>query len=177
MSHLNPLALLVAHQARVLATAFDADDSRHAFRMLRPMRKLIRQGPREAKNMILESMFGLSLVLNVSLNSQGPTTNPAAWQQLPVPQRQATLLPMVHRATDCIVRKVSTDPRYSADMRPNEINDLIVDSISACGRVVREMIDAHDRIYGSGSGKAFLLGPYLDVLPAAVVQQVKVPAR
>jgi hypothetical protein len=35
------------------------------------------------------------------------------------------------------------------------------------------MIDAHDRMYGSGSGEAFLLGPYLDVLPAAVVGQVK----
>jgi hypothetical protein len=129
--------------------------------------------------MILESMFGLSLVLNVSLTAQVPAANAATWQQLPVPQQQAALLPMVHRATDCIVRKVSTDPRYSADMRPNEINDLIVDSISACGRLVREMIDAHDRMYGSGSGKAFLLGPYLDVLPAAVVQQVKakVPAR
>lgn len=129
--------------------------------------------------MILESMFGLSLVLNVSLNSQTPAASSAASRQLPVPQQQAALLPMVRRATDCIVRNVSADPRYSADMRPNEINDLIVDSISACGRLVRQMIDAHDRMYGSGSGEAFLLGPYLDVLPAAVVQQVKakVPAR
>lgn len=129
--------------------------------------------------MILESMFGLSLVLNVSLNSQTSAANSPTWRQLPVPQQQAALLPMVRRATDCIVRKVSADPRYSADMRPNEVNDLIVDSISACGRLVRQMIDAHDRMYGSGSGEAFLLGPYLDVLPAVVVQQVKakVPAR
>ena len=28
-------------------------------------------------------------------------------------------------------------------------------------------------MYGDGSGEAFLLGPYLDVLPAAVVKQVK----
>jgi hypothetical protein len=77
------------------------------------------------------------------------------------------------------VRKVSTDPRYRADLRPGEINDLIVDSIAACVRAVRAMIDAHDRLYGIGSGEAFLLGPYLDVLPAAVVRQVKMrsPAR
>ena len=74
------------------------------------------------------------------------------------------------------MRKVTADPRYSTDMRPDEINDLIVDSISACARPVRAMIDAHDRMYGNGSGEAFLLGPYLDVLPAAVVKQVRVRA-
>ena len=129
--------------------------------------------------MILESMFGLSLVFNVSLNTPDPAANPTAWMQLSVPQRQAALLPLVRRATDCIVRKVSGDTRYSPDMRPAEMNDLIVDSIAACGRTVRAMIDAHDRMYGDGSGEAFLLGPYLDVLPAAVVRQVKagVPRR
>jgi hypothetical protein len=129
--------------------------------------------------MILESVFGLSLVLNVSLDGEAPATKSTTWQQLSVPQRQAALLPMVRRATDCIVRKVSADPRYSADMRPDEINNLIVEKVPTCGRVVREMIDAHDRMYGAGSGEAFLLGPYLDVLPAAVVTQVraKEPAR
>jgi hypothetical protein len=64
-------------------------------------------------------------------------------------------------------------------MRADEINDLIVESIAGCGRSVRAMIDAHDRLYGAGSGEAFLLGPYLDVLPSAVAHQVKVktPAR
>ncbi len=36
----------------------------------------------------------------------------------------------------------SDDPRYKAELRPDEINDLIVDSISACKRPVRAMIDA-----------------------------------
>jgi hypothetical protein len=39
------------------------------------------------------------------------------------------------------------------------------------------MIDAHDRLYGIGSGEAFLLGPYLDVLPSAVAKQVKVKTQ
>jgi hypothetical protein len=124
--------------------------------------------------MILESLFGLSLVLNVSLDTTTPPANPAAWMQLSVPQKDAALLPLVRRATDCIVRQVSADPRYSTDMRPDDFNDLIVDSISACERPVRAMIDAHDRMYGYGSGEAFLLGPYLDVLPAAVVKQVRI---
>jgi hypothetical protein len=128
--------------------------------------------------MILKSLFGLSLVLNVSLGTQTQMSiGPATWLQMSVRQKDAALLPLVRRATDCIVRKVATDPRYSNDLRPGDVNDLIVDSISACGRPVRAMIDAHDRMYGNGSGEAFLLGPYLDVLPSAVVGQVKVKSR
>ncbi|MDO8874933.1 MAG: hypothetical protein Q8M24_22520 [Pseudolabrys sp.] len=124
--------------------------------------------------MIVESLLGLSLVLNVSLDTQPPSSPATAWNQLSVRQKEAALLPLVLRATDCIVRKVSADRRYSSDIRPADINGVIVDSISACARPVRAMIDAHDRMYGEGSGEAFLLGPYLDVLPAAVVKQVKV---
>ena len=129
--------------------------------------------------MILKTLFGLSLVITVSLNAQTPPADPAAWMQMSVRERDAALLPLVQRATECIVLQVSADPRYKAELRPDEINDLIVDSITACRRPVRAMIDAHDRMYGHGSGEAFLLGPYLDVLPAAVVRQVKVktPAR
>ncbi|HMJ41658.1 MAG TPA: hypothetical protein VK522_05195 [Pseudolabrys sp.] len=130
--------------------------------------------------MILEAMVGLSLVLNVSLATENPTTpDPSPWLQMSVRQKDAALLPLVRTATDCILRAVEGDPRYGPGLRPGEINDLIVDSISACGQPVRAMMDAHDRMYGKGSGEAFLLGPYLDVLPSAVVSQakVKMPAR
>lgn len=129
--------------------------------------------------MILESLFGLSLVMNVSLDTSTPAANPAAWLQMSVRQKDAVLLPLVRRATECVVRQVTADPRYSADLRPDAFNDLIVDSIPACAQPVRAMIDAYDRMYGYGSGEAFLLGPYLDVLPAAVVRQVRIrtPAR
>jgi len=128
--------------------------------------------------MIIESLFGLSLVLNVSLdNPQPDLSNRTAWLQMSTPQREAALLPLVERATACIVRRVNDDPRYRADMRPDEVNDLIVSSIAACKVAVRAMISAHDRLFGNGSGEAFLLGPYLDVLPAAVTKQVKIKAR
>ena len=125
--------------------------------------------------MILEPLFGLSLVLNVSLNMQTPNgASAGAGQQMSARQKDAVLLPLVRQATDCIVRKVFADPRYRVELRPSTINDLIVDSMAACVRPVLAMIDAHDRMYGSGSGEAFLLGPYLDVLPAAVVGQVRI---
>lgn len=124
--------------------------------------------------MILDTMAGLSLVLSVSLN---PTAHePAMWSQLSTPQKQAALLPLVRRATDCIARTVAASPSYRADMRPDEINELIVDSIATCGRPVRAMMDAYDQLYGDGSGEAFLIGPYLDVLPSAVVGQIRAKA-
>ena len=127
--------------------------------------------------MILESLFGLSLVMSVSLTSQTPPPDPAAWMQMSVRQKDAALLPLVERATACIIGQVSADPRYKNELRPDEINDLIVDSMAACRQPVQAMIKAHDRMYGRGSGEAFLLGPYLDVLPAAVVRQVKVKTQ
>jgi hypothetical protein len=128
--------------------------------------------------MILETLFGMSLVLNVSFDSQMTLPpDPPNWLQMSVRQKDAALLPLVRQATDCVVRKVVADRRYGADLRPGDVNDLIVDSIAACARPVRAMIDAHDRMYGVGSGEVFLLGPYLDVLPSAVVKQVKIKTR
>jgi len=73
----------------------------------------------------------------------------------------------VRRATECIVRQVKSDPHYSENLRPGELNDLIVDAMPRCANSLRAMMDTHDRMYGSGSGEAFLMGPYLDILPAA----------
>ena len=125
--------------------------------------------------MILEALFGLSLVLKTSLDTPLPASiDPNVWTRMSVPQKDAALLPLVQRATDCILRQVAANPRSRTDMRPEEINDLIVDSVAACRQPLRAMIRLHDRLYGGGTGEAFLLGPYLDVLPAAVIRRVKV---
>ena len=79
-------------------------------------------------------------------------------------------------ATDCIVHAVVTDPRYGAKPAA-ELGDLIVASMPSCVTPVRAMIDAYDRYYGDGTGEAFFMGPYLDVLPKAVVEAGKKAAR
>jgi len=129
--------------------------------------------------MIVESLFGLSLVLSplttVALErGTDVAMAPAPLPEVSMRQKESTLLPLVRRATECIIRKVSSDPRYDGDIRAEAINDLILDSIPACARPVRAMVDTHDKLYGTGSGEAFLLGPYLDVLPSAIVKQAKV---
>jgi len=115
--------------------------------------------------MILAPLLGTALVVAVAtepLNDLTAKATPSAQQ------RVAATEPLVRSATECIVRAVTADPRYAA--KPTApLGDLIVDSMPSCLTPVRAMIDAYDRYYGAGSGEAFFMGPYLDVLPKAVV--------
>jgi hypothetical protein len=123
--------------------------------------------------MILETVFGLSLVIHASLDSRFPFET-GALAEISSSQKQAALLPLVERATECIVRAVRADSRFSNDIRPVELNELIIESMPTCGGSLHAMKDTHDRLYGTGSGEAFLIGPYLDMLPAAVSRQIRI---
>lgn len=129
--------------------------------------------------MMLQTVSGASFVVQllitpVSLDIPPPLASYLmAPPQISVRQRDTALLPLVRRATDCIVHAVKADPRYDDAVRPGDLNDLIVDAMPQCAPVLRVMIDMHDSMYGRGSGEAFLMGPYLDVLPGALAQQVR----
>jgi hypothetical protein len=124
--------------------------------------------------MLSGAVIGLSLIATVSIdgNAISPrgTVAPA---QMSMQQKNATLRPLVRTATDCIVRTVATDPRLPQSLKLGDIRDLIVDSMSSCVAPVRAMIDTYDQLFGEGSGEAFFMGPYLDILPTAVASQVK----
>lgn len=120
------------------------------------------------------ALFGLSLVLNTAVEPYQPQLEPeAARMQMSLQQKNAVIQPLMRSATDCIVRAVSANPAFRAGMPPAEINELIVSSMDPCGDRMRAMIEAHDRLFGDGSGEAFFMGPYLEVLPKAVTRQVK----
>ena len=80
----------------------------------------------------------------------------------------------VHRACSRHRSRYGTKP--AAELG-SQIGDLIVASMPSCITPVRAMIDAYDRYYGEGTGEAFFMGPYLDVLPNAVVEAGKKAAR
>ncbi len=122
--------------------------------------------------MIFAPLAGLALVVTVStgpIHDADPTI-----LQLSTREKSAAMQPLVQRATDCIAAHIAADPRYSAQSN-GELGDLIVDSIPACLQTVRALIDAHDRYFGEGTGEAFFMGPYLDVLPTAVARRMKAP--
>jgi hypothetical protein len=89
-------------------------------------------------------------------------------------QKSAAMKPLVRSATKCIANSVADDPRF-APAYPN-LADLIVESIPSCVNRVRAMIEAYDLYYGTGSGEAFFMGPYLDILPRAVGEWIAKPS-
>jgi hypothetical protein len=113
--------------------------------------------------MILTAFTGASLLIlaaatpNVDLD-----TMPA---HLTHQERTAAVQPFITRATECVARSVTADPR-AADT--SKLGDLIVDSMPACAGLMRSMIDTYDQYFGEGTGEAFFSGPYLDVLPTAI---------
>src|SRR5262245_4997996 len=121
--------------------------------------------------MILAPLTGAALLISVA-------TAPIVGQKEPTlstPQKNAAVQPLVRSATECIARAVVTDVRFrSGDVA---LSDLIVESMPACLGPVRAMIDAYDRYFGDGTGEAFFMGPYLDVLPAAVNKWAAEPSR
>jgi hypothetical protein len=119
-------------------------------------------------------LFGLSLAINTAVEPYQPPLSPgAARMQMSPQQKNAVIQPLMRSATDCIVRAVSANPKFQIGMPPGDINELIVSSMEDCIEQMRAMIDAHDRLFGEGSGEAFFMGPYLEVLPKAVTRQVK----
>jgi hypothetical protein len=122
--------------------------------------------------MILAALVGFSLVTAVSVESAplrdtGLAQAPAATS---TQQKGAMLRRLIRSATDCVVRAVAADPRFQRSVAAGDVNTLIVDSVESCADPMRAMIDAHDRLYGEGTGEAFFMGPYLDVLPATVAK-------
>lgn len=124
--------------------------------------------------MIKTAVFGLSLVLNTAVEPYQPQLEPeAARIQMSLQQKNAVIQPLMRSATDCIVRAVSSSPNFQSGIQPGDLNELIVSSMEICIEPMRAMIEAHDRLFGEGSGEAFFMGPYLEILPKAVTRQVK----
>jgi hypothetical protein len=118
--------------------------------------------------MIFAPLAAATLVVSVAT---GPVADPKTTAPMSMQQKGAAVRPLMRSATECIARAVNSDPRFR--QQGADLGDLIVDSMSTCLPHVRAMISAYDRHFGEGSGEAFFMGPYLDVLPAAVSKWVR----
>jgi hypothetical protein len=120
--------------------------------------------------MILAPLTAATLLLSVAT---GPLHEPTALPKMSAQQKNAAVQPLVRSATECIARTVAVDPRFGK----HDLGDLIVESMPSCVKPMRDMIEAYDRYFGDGTGEAFFMGPYLDVLPTAVAKWAKDAAK
>jgi hypothetical protein len=121
--------------------------------------------------MISAPFVGLSLLVSIAT---GPNTDAnVPNSHLSAEQKNAALQPYLRTATECVAKTVLADPRFGDRKSAGNFADLIVDSMPSCAEPMRAMIDAYDRYFGEGSGEAFFMGPYLDVLPTAVSKWVQ----
>jgi hypothetical protein len=125
--------------------------------------------------MLAAALLTLSLAVNTTYEPEdlAPNSYARALNQMSPQQKFATLRPLVRSATDCVVRAVESDPRFSRSTAPGDMNELIVSSMAPCADAMRSMIEAHDRLFGEGSGEAFFMGPYLEGLPLTINKMVK----
>lgn len=116
--------------------------------------------------MIFAPLAGVVMILTIAT---GPVheTDPTNLQ-LTAREKSVAVRRLVERATECIAGRVIADVRYA---EKEAVGDLIVESVPVCLAPVRAMIDAYDQYYGAGTGEAFFMGPYLDVLPTAVLRR------
>jgi hypothetical protein len=123
--------------------------------------------------MILGALIAVSLMVTASVETGRSVPDSLPPNAMSMQQKNAVLRPLVRSATECIVRSVTSDPRFGESNKTGVVGELIVDSMTPCLTQVRSMIDAYDRLFGDGSGEAFFMGPYLAVLPNVVTKQVK----
>jgi hypothetical protein len=121
------------------------------------------------------ALLSLSLAVKTTYEPEdlAPNSYPRALSQMSPQQKLASLRPLVRSATNCVVHAIEADPRFSRTSAPAEMNELIVSSMVPCADHMRSMIEAHDRLFGDGSGEAFFMGPYLEGLPLTINKLVK----
>jgi hypothetical protein len=83
----------------------------------------------------------------------------------------------VKAATDCVAAAALNNSEITTLYRENrlkEVTNWVVLRSSTCDNPLKAMRLLHDRIYGQGTGRTFLRGDYLDDLPRAVAERIKV---
>jgi hypothetical protein len=95
----------------------------------------------------------------------------------PATARSALESASVKAATDCVAAAALNNPEITTLYRENRLNEVtnwIVLRSSACENPLNAMRLLHDQLYGQGTGRTFLRGDYLDDLPRAVGERIKV---
>ena len=82
------------------------------------------------------------------------------------------LLPTVRAATDCIAQGIAASPTALNYARQENWLEAVKSAAEECRSFGNRLVAEHDRLYGSGTGKTFVEGPYAADLPRAVKARI-----
>ena len=116
------------------------------------------------------AMWFRSLVLATALVS---VSLPAlARGELSDTRKWKVLLPTVRAVTDCIARGIAASPTALSYARQENWIEAVKSTVEECRSVGSRLVAEHDRLYGPGTGKTFVEGPYATDLPRAVKARI-----
>ena len=88
-------------------------------------------------------------------------------------QKRKALLPAVRATTECIAQEILRSPTALSYARQNKWIETVQSMPEACKALGSNLIAEHDRLYGPGTGKAFVEGPYASDLPRALKARIR----
>jgi hypothetical protein len=88
-------------------------------------------------------------------------------------QKRKALLPALHATTECIAQEILRSPTALSYARQNKWVETVQSMPEVCKAIGGNLIAEHDRLYGPGTGKAFVEGPYASDLPRALKARLR----
>ena len=88
-------------------------------------------------------------------------------------QKRKELLPAVRATTECLAQEILRSPTALSYARQNKWVETVESVPEACKAEGHTLIVEHDRLYGPGTGKAFVDGPYASDLPRALKARIR----
>src|SRR5215207_8154604 len=101
--------------------------------------------------------------LSLPAFARGGLSGTRKWRQL---------VPTVRATTDCIAQGIAASPAALNHARQENWLEAVKSLGDRCNEVGRTLVAEHDRLYGPGTGKAFVEGPYASDLPRALKARI-----
>ena len=126
----------------------------------------IRRAIRWVGAILLRSVVLMTALVSLAL--------PALAQgELSKTQKRKALLPAVRATTECIAQEILRSPTALSYARQNKWFETVQSMPEVCKAFGSTLIAEHDRLYGPGTGKAFVEGPYASDLPRALKARIR----
>jgi len=88
-------------------------------------------------------------------------------------QKRKELLPAIQATTECLAQEILRSPTALSYARQNKWVETVESVPEVCKAEGRNLIAEHDRLYGPGTGKVFVEGPYASDLPRALKARIR----